>query len=59
MMSAELFRRLQESYLELETERILRDEKAIGALRAVSSERPDRRYTLAEVEDMVAEDDGR
>jgi prevent-host-death family protein len=63
LISAELFRRLQESYLELvgelETERILRDEKAIGVLRAVSPEISDRRYTLAEIEDMVAEDDDR
>lgn len=61
VMSAELFRRLQDSYMELvgelETERILRDEGAMEALKAASSgESPEKHYTLDDVEGMIGED---
>ncbi|MGH3146854.1 MAG: type II toxin-antitoxin system prevent-host-death family antitoxin [Rubrobacter sp.] len=63
LMNAELFRRFQDSYLELigelETERILRDEGAMEALRAATSDEPrGKRYALDEVEDMVEDDAG-
>lgn len=63
VISAETFRRLQESYLELigelETERVLRDEKATQALRsATESGGSGERYTLSEVKDMVDGDGG-
>jgi len=62
VISEETFRRLQGTYLELvgelETERILRDEKATRALRSATegSGEGGGRYSLSEVEDMVAED---
>jgi len=61
LMSAEMFRRLQDSYLELvgelETERILRDEGAMEALRASSSGEPSGMlHALDEVEGMVEGD---
>lgn len=64
LMSAEAFRRLQDSYLELvgelETERILRDEKAMEALREVPPGKlSDESHTLDEFEGMVGEDEGR
>ena len=64
LISTELFRRLQDSYLELvgelETERILRDEKALAALR-VAEQGADQgeRYKLSEVEGMIGKDDDR
>lgn len=65
LISADIFRRLQDAYLEvvgeLETIRILEDETAVRAIRE-SSDR-DRRelFTLSEVESLVGEvdeDDG-
>ncbi len=64
VISADAFRRLQDAYMELigelETMRILRDERAMRALREVSeSEGTEDRYTLSEVERMVGETEGR
>ena len=64
LIDTELFRRLQDSYLELigelETDKITRDDTAMEALGAVSSnETSAGRRTLDEVEDMVGGDDPR
>ncbi|MGF1470779.1 MAG: hypothetical protein ACFB50_03440 [Rubrobacteraceae bacterium] len=60
VISADVFRRFQDAYLELvgelETIKILSDEKAMEALRE-SSEDKGQRYTLSEVEGMVGEGD--
>lgn len=59
VMNAHAFRRLQDSYLELvgeiETMRILGDERAMRALQESSSGDQGRLYTLSEVEGMVGE----
>ncbi len=60
VIDAAIFRSLQEAYMELvgeiETLRILRDERAMEAIREVSGEEQ-QRYTLPEVERVVGEDD--
>lgn len=60
VINAHVFRRLQDAYLdlvgELETMRVLNDERAMRALKE-SSEEQERLYTLSEVEDMVGEVD--
>lgn len=60
VINADVFRRLQDAYLEvvgeLETMKILGDERAMRALRE-SSEDKEQRYTLSEVEGMVGEVD--
>jgi PHD/YefM family antitoxin component YafN of YafNO toxin-antitoxin module len=62
VISADAFRRLQDAYAELvgelETMRILQDEKAMRALREVSEVEGLDRYTLSEVESMVGETKG-
>ncbi len=60
VINAEVVRVLQDAYIELvgelETQRILRDERAMRALREVSAEdREPERYSLSEVESMVGE----
>jgi len=61
VVSADVFRRLQDAYLEvvgeLETIRILEDEAAVGAIRESSG--ADRRelFTLSEVTGLVEEGD--
>lgn len=62
MISADSFRRIQEAYAELvgelETMKILQDERAMKALRSVSDEGDaGERYSLTEVEGMVSEDE--
>lgn len=61
IISADSFRRLQEAYAELvgelETIKILQDEKAMRALRAVSEDDAGQSYSLTEVEGMVSEDE--
>ena len=58
---ADSFRRMQEAYTELvgelETIKILQDEKAMEALRSVSEDDTGERYSLSEVEGMVSEDE--
>jgi hypothetical protein len=58
VIKADVFRRFQDAYLELvgelETMRILSDERAMRALRE-TSEDPRRLYSLSEVEGMMAE----
>ena len=60
VINAHVFRRLQDAYLnlvgELETMKVLSDERAMRALKE-SSEEQKRLYTLSEVEDMVGEVD--
>lgn len=60
VINADVFRRLQDAYLEvvgeLETMKILGDERAMRALQE-SSEDKEQRYTLSEVEGMVGEVD--
>lgn len=62
VISADVFRRLQDAYLEvvgeLETLRIMDDERAMSALRESSGEEPGRLYSLSEVEGMVEEAEG-
>lgn len=62
VLSADVFRRLQDAYLELvgelETIKILNDERAMMALRQSAGSDPERTYTLSEVEGMVGEADG-
>lgn len=57
VINADVFRRFQDAYLELvgevETMRILGDERAMGALRESSVEGPGRLYSLSEVEGMI------
>lgn len=59
VISADVFRRLQDSYLELvgelETMKILSDERAMSALRESSGEGPKRTYSLSEVKGMIPE----
>jgi PHD/YefM family antitoxin component YafN of YafNO toxin-antitoxin module len=59
VISADVFRRLQDAYLEvvgeLETMKILSDERAMNALRESSGAGPGRLYTLSEVEGMIEE----
>jgi hypothetical protein len=59
VISADVFRRFQDAYLELvgelETMKILSDERAMRALRELSGEDPGRLYSLSEVEGMIAE----
>jgi PHD/YefM family antitoxin component YafN of YafNO toxin-antitoxin module len=59
VISADVFRRLQDAYLELvgevETMKILSDERAMSALRESSGEVPERTYSLSEVEGMIPE----
>jgi hypothetical protein len=59
VINADVFRRLQDAYLELvgevETMKILSDERAMSALRGSSGEDPERTYSLSEVEDMIPE----
>lgn len=60
VISADVFRRLQDAYLEvvgeLETLRILDDEQAMSAVReSFGEERPRRLYSLPEVEGMLEE----
>jgi len=59
VINADVFRRLQDAYLELvgelETTKILSDERAMRALQASSGEHSRRLYSLSEVEGMIAE----
>ena len=59
VISADVFRRFQDAYLELvgeiETMRILGDERAMSALREPSGEDSGRLYSLSEVEGMITE----
>lgn len=61
VVGAESFRSLQEAYAELvgelETMKILQDEKAMKALRSVSGEDSGESRPLSEVEGMVPGDD--
>ncbi len=61
VINADVFRRLQDAYLdlvgELETTRILSDERAMRALRESAGEDEGQLYTLSEVEGMVGEVD--
>ncbi|HET7479602.1 MAG TPA: hypothetical protein VFJ72_08830 [Rubrobacteraceae bacterium] len=62
VVNADSFRRMQEAYAELvgelETMKILQDEKAMEALRSVSDkDDAGERYSLTEVEGMVSEDE--
>jgi hypothetical protein len=60
VINADVFRRFQDTYLELigelETMKVLNDERAMKALQE-SSEDKEQRYTLSEVEGMVGEVD--
>jgi PHD/YefM family antitoxin component YafN of YafNO toxin-antitoxin module len=65
VISADVFRRLQDAYLEvvgeLETTRILEDDAAVRAIRESSDGNPGELFTLSEVENLagkVDEDDG-
>lgn len=59
VINADVFRRLQDAYLELvgelETTKILSDERAMRALQESSGEHSSRLYSLSEVEGMIAE----
>ena len=59
VISADVFRRLQDAYLEvvgeLETARILNEERAVSALDKSSERGVGRSYSLSEVEGMVEE----
>lgn len=59
VINADVFRRFQDAYLELvgeiETMRILDDERAMSALRESVDEDPGRLYSLSEVEGMIPE----
>lgn len=61
VMSTDIFRKLQDAYLELtgelETARVLSDERAMRALQEASGEDRGHLYTLSEVESMVEEVD--
>lgn len=61
VMSTDIFRKLQDAYLELtgelETARVLSDERAMRALQEASGEDLGHLYTLSEVESMVEEVD--
>ncbi len=60
VINAHVFRRLQDAYLELvgelETMKVLNDERVMRALRE-SSEKREQLYTLSEVEGMIGEVD--
>lgn len=64
VINADTFRRFQEAYLELvgelETGRILQDDRAVRALQAATGEggTSAKRYALSEVEEMVRESGG-
>lgn len=62
VISASAFRRLQDSYLELvgelETARILGDERAMQAIESSSGEGRGEFYSISEVEGMVGEEEG-
>jgi hypothetical protein len=60
VINADVFRRFQDAYLELvgeiETQKILADERAVFALKeSMSGEVPERTYSLSEVEGMIPE----
>jgi PHD/YefM family antitoxin component YafN of YafNO toxin-antitoxin module len=59
VINADVFRRLQDTYLELvgelETIKILSDERAMRSLQGSSGEHSRRLYSLSEVEGMIAE----
>lgn len=59
VINADVFRRFQDAYLELvgeiETMKILGDERAMSALRESAGEDPRRLYSLSEVEGMIPE----
>jgi len=59
VINADVFRRLQDTYLELvgelETTKILSDERAMRSLQESSGEHSRRLYSLSEVEGMIAE----
>lgn len=61
LINADVFRRLQDAYLELvgevETMKILNDERAMSALRKSSSGDQERTYSISEVEGMIPEVD--
>jgi len=61
VINADVFRRLQDAYLELvgevETMKILEDERAMSALEESSGEGTKRTYSISEVEGMIAEVD--
>ena len=61
VINADVFRRLQDAYLELvgeiETMKILNDERAIIALRESSGGDLERTYSISEVEGMIPEVD--
>lgn len=60
VIGADAFRNMQEAYAELvgelETMKVLQDERAMTALRRVSEGDADEQHPLSEVEGMVAED---
>jgi hypothetical protein len=57
VINADIFRRLRDAYLELvgevETIKILSDERAMSALRGSSGEDPGRTHSLSEVEGVI------
>ena len=59
VVNADVFRRFQDAYLdlvgEIETMRILGDDRAMSALRASAEEDPTRLYSLSEIEGMIPE----
>src|SRR5215207_6529669 len=59
VINADVFRRLQDAYLdlvgEIETMKILDDERAMSALRKSSGGGPERTYSISEVEGMIPE----
>lgn len=61
ILSADSFRRLQAAYTELvgelETIKILQDERAVEALRSVSENDTGERYSLSQVEGMIQENE--
>ena len=61
VINADLFRRLQDAYIELvgevETMKILQDERAKSALEESSSGDQEQTYSISEVESMIAEVD--
>lgn len=60
VLNVDVFRRLQDAHMELigelETRKILEDERAVKALESTSE---DRRYTLSDIEEKLDEDAGR
>jgi hypothetical protein len=61
VINADVFRRLQDAYLELvgeaETRKILDDERAMNALRKSSGGDQEQTYSISEVEGMIPEVD--